>query len=179
MKQIVVNAACVLSLVFMAIAYSPNCATAQEQVSPSEPAQKPGSAWIVNCSTGGTGADLQCQMSQNLTESKSGQRVLTVTVRKETKDSGLAMLFVLPHGLFIPAGATFQIDQGEKKQVAIQTSDQNGAYAATPLTSDLLAALKAGTTLNVGMESVTRKPVTIPVTLAGFTAAADKLATVQ
>jgi invasion protein IalB len=35
--------------------------------------------------------------------------------------------------------------------------------------------MKSGTNLNIGMESVTRKPVTIPVSLAGFTAAVAKL----
>ncbi|WP_274608548.1 invasion associated locus B family protein [Mesorhizobium sp. 131-2-1] len=41
------------------------------------------------------------------------------------------------------------------------------------------AAMKAGTNLNIGMESVTRKPVTIPVSLAGFTAAIDKLEAIR
>jgi invasion protein IalB len=168
----VLRIACAFSL--LAISVIP--VRAEEKAVSKEPAAKPANAWVVNCSTGG-GAAMQCQMSQNLTEAKSGQRVLTVTVRKEAKE--LAMLLVLPHGLFIPAGATMQIDQGEKVQVAIQTSDQNGAYAATPLTPELLAALKAGTTLSVSMESVSRKPVTIPVSLAGFTAAAEKLISIQ
>jgi invasion protein IalB len=145
-------------------------------------AQKPADAnpWVVNCASGGQSTDLQCQISQNLTESKTGQRVLTVTVRKQAGDNaGLAMLLALPHGLFLPAGATYQIDSGAKATVAIQTSDQNGAYAAVPLTPELLTAMKAGTNLNIGMESVTRKPVTIPVTLAGFTAAIDKLQAIK
>lgn len=85
------------------------------------------------------------------------------------------MLLALPHGLFLPSGSSYQIDQGQKTTIAIQTSDQNGAYAATPLSADLLKAMKSGTNLNIGIESVTRKPVTIPVSLAGFTAAIDKL----
>ncbi|HEV2901425.1 MAG TPA: invasion associated locus B family protein [Pseudaminobacter sp.] len=85
----------------------------------------------------------------------------------------------LPHGLFIPAGASYQIDAGEKKSVAIQTSDQNGAYAAVPLDAALIAALKTGTNLNIGMESVTRKPVAIPLSLNGFTAAIDKLDAIE
>lgn len=149
-------------------------ATPGPAAAPAE-AQKPQNAWVVNCSTGATGTALECQMSQNLTESNTGQRVLTVTVRKNAADGGMAMLFALPHGLFLPAGASYRIDEGEKAQVAIQTSDQNGAYAAVPVDAKLIAALKAGTNLNVGMESVSRKEVVIPVTLSGFTAAIDKL----
>ena len=159
-------------------------ASAQETPKPAAPqaeapaAQKPANAWSVNC-TSGANAAMECQMSQNLTESKTGQRVLTVTIRKQAKDGSLAMLLALPHGLFIPAGATYQIDASEKKTVAIQTSDQNGAYAAVPLSSDLVKMLKTGTNLNIGMESVTRNAVTIPVSLNGFTAAIDKLAAVN
>jgi invasion protein IalB len=147
-----------------------------QETKPAEPKPADTNPWVVNCASGANSTDLQCQLSQNLTETKSGQRVLTVTIRKQDGDaSGLAMLLALPHGLFLPAGASYQIDSGAKATAPIQTSDQNGAYAAVPLTAAILAAMKVGTHLNIGMESVTRKPVTIPVSLAGFTAAIDKL----
>lgn len=160
-------------------------ATAQEAPKAEAPkaeapkADKPVNAWTVNCASGANGGALECQMSQNLTESKTGQRVLTVTIRKQPKDGAMAMLLALPHGLFIPSGASYQIDAGQKNTVAIQTSDQNGAYAAVPLNADLIGALKTGTNLNIGMESVTRSPVTIPVSLNGFTAAIDKLGAIN
>lgn len=138
----------------------------------------PANAWVLNCASGASGA-LECQMSQNLTEAKSGQRVLTVTIRKQPQDGALAMLLALPHGLYLPGGATYQIDQGPKNAVVIQTSDQNGAYAAVPLNDTLIAALKAGTAMNIGMESVTRSAVSIPLSLKGFTAAFDKLSAVN
>ncbi|TJX58444.1 MAG: invasion associated locus B family protein [Mesorhizobium sp.] len=155
---------------------------AQPQPARPQPAQsKPADAnpWAVNCSSGSANTELQCQLSQNLTEAKTGQRVLTVTVRRDNANGSLAMLLALPHGLFLPSGASYQVDQGQKTTIAIQTSDQNGAYAATPLPPDLVKAMKSGTNLNIGMESVTRKPVTIPVSLAGFTAALTKLETTK
>jgi invasion protein IalB len=140
-------------------------------------AAKPADAnpWVVNCASGSTGTELQCQVSQNLSEAKSGQRVLTVTVRRQENAAGFAMLLALPHGLFLPSGASYRIDSGKKSTVAIQTCDQNGAYAAMPLAPELVKAMRSGTTLNIDMESVTRKPVTIPVSLKGFGAAIDKL----
>ncbi|MES0201128.1 invasion associated locus B family protein [Mesorhizobium sp. M0011] len=151
------------------------------QPKPAESNAKPADAnpWAVNCSSGSATSELQCQVSQNLTEAKTGQRVLTVTVRRDNGNGSLAMLLALPHGLFLPSGASFQIDQGQKTTIAIQTSDQNGAYAATPLSADLIKAMKSGTNLNIGMESVTRKPVTIPVSLAGFTVAVAKLESIK
>ncbi|TGQ76531.1 invasion associated locus B family protein [Mesorhizobium sp. M8A.F.Ca.ET.207.01.1.1] len=150
---------------------------AQPQSAPPKPADA--NPWAVNCSSGSANAELQCQLSQNLTEAKTGQRVLTVTVRRDNANGSLAMLLALPHGLFLPSGASYQVDQGQKTTIAIQTSDQNGAYAATPLPPELVKAMKSGTNLNVGMESVTRKPVTIPVSLAGFTAALTKLESIK
>ncbi|MGX5831547.1 invasion associated locus B family protein [Mesorhizobium sp. 43Arga] len=152
-----------------------------KQSQPKEAEPKPADAnpWAVNCSSGSATGELQCQVSQNLTEAKTGQRVLTVTVRRDSANGSLAMLLALPHGLFLPSGASYQVDQGQKTVIAVQTSDQNGAYAATPLSPDLVKAMKSGTNLNIGMESVTRKPVTIPVSLAGFTAAIAKLETIK
>lgn len=63
--------------------------------------------------------------------------------------------------LFLPSGASYQIDQGQKT-----------------LPPDLVKAMKPGTNLNIGMESVTRKPVT-PVSLAGFSAALTKLESIK
>lgn len=140
-----------------------------------EAKQPEGAPWLVSCSSGGVSTDLECQVSQNLTESKTGQRVLTLTVRRQGEKGELALLLALPHGLFLPSGVSYQIDNGEKATAAVQTSDQNGAYAAVPLSPALLKALKTGTTLNIGMEAVTRKPLTIPVPLKGFTAAVDKM----
>ncbi|RUX17006.1 MAG: invasion associated locus B family protein [Mesorhizobium sp.] len=146
-----------------------------ENAKPAETKPPEANPWAVNCSSGSTGTELQCQVSQNLTEAKTGQRVLTVTVRRQQGAAGFAMLLALPHGLFLPSGTSYQIDSGKKATVAIQTSDQNGAYAAVPLAPELIKAMRSGTTLNIGMESVTRKPVTIPVSLKGFGAAIDKL----
>lgn len=150
-----------------------------EDAKPVEAKPADANPWAINCSSASSTAELQCQVSQNLTEAKTGQRVLTVTVRRDKGNGSLAMLLALPHGLFLPSGASYQIDQGQKTTVAIQTSDQNGAYAAAPLSPELVTAMKAGTNLNIGMESVTRKPVTIPVSLAGFTAAIDKLEAIK
>ncbi|PBB22776.1 invasion associated locus B family protein [Mesorhizobium sp. WSM4311] len=152
-----------------------------KQSQPKEAGPKPAdaNAWAVNCSSGSATNELQCQVSQTLTEAKTGQRVLTVTVRRDNANGSSAMLLALPHGLFLPSGVSYQVDQGQKIVIAIQTSDQNGAYAATPLSPELLKTMKSGTNLNISMESVTRKPVTIPVSLAGFTTAIAKLESIK
>lgn len=161
-------------LAFSMFCMSAAVAPAQDAAPAAAPAA-PQNAWVINCSTGAGSTALDCQMLQLLTDSKTGQRVLTVTIRKDAANGGMAMLIALPHGLFLPAGATYQIDAGKAVPVEIQTSDQNGSYAAAPMDAALIGALKAGTTLTIGMQSANRQPVVIPVSLAGFTAVIDKL----
>ena len=140
----------------------------------------PADPWVVSCLGAADASGLQCQASENLTELKTGQRVLTVTIRKESGDKGgYAMLLALPHGLFLPAGITYQVDAGPRSTAPVETSDRNGAYAAVPLSAGMIAAMKTGTKLDVGMESVTRKKVVIPVSLAGFRAAIGKLQAIR
>ena len=156
-----------------AVAAPADKATSADKAAPADP-------WMVNCTSAGTASDLRCQASQNLTEKKTGQRVLTVTVRKEGGEKdGYAMLFALPHGLFLPAGVSYRIDGGPEAKAAIQTSDRNGTYAVVAVSDALLTAMKAGTKMDVGMQSVSRKTVVIPVSLSGFTAAVDKLRTIR
>ena len=171
--------ASVLVLLMFCISAVAHAQDAAPVAAPGTAAAAPQNAWVINCSTGAGGTELDCQMSQLLTDTKTGQRVLTVTIRKDAAQGGMAMLVALPHGLYLPAGATYQIDAGKAVPVAIQTSDQNGSYAAAPMDATLIGALKAGTTLNIGMESVSRQPVVIPVSLAGFTAVIDKLETLK
>jgi invasion protein IalB len=149
---------------------------ARAQENPDKPAQPPAvNNWTINCGSTTDVNKLECQMSQTLTEAKTGQRVLTVTIRKQGADATRGMMLMLPHGIYLPAGTTYQVDQGEKAPAVIQTADQNGSYAAVPLTESLVEALKRGTALNVGMETANRAPITLPVSLTGFAATYDKL----
>jgi invasion protein IalB len=149
---------------------------AAAQENPDKPAQPPAvNSWTINCGSTTDVNKLECQMSQVLTESKTGQRVLTVTIRKAGADGVLGMILMLPHGIYLPSGATYQVDAGEKAPAAIQTADQNGSYASVPLNDTLVQALKRGTTLNVGMETANRQPITLPVSLTGFAVTYDKL----
>lgn len=132
-------------------------------------------AWVVTCSTSG-GGTLQCQMSQNLTRSKTDP-ALTVTIRRRTTANSpccsrcRTAFFCPPERL--------PDRQRRGKPVAIEQAMRTAPIPPIPMNLNLITALKARTNLNIGVGSVTRKPVSIPVTLAGFTAAIDQLATIK
>lgn len=144
------------------------------QENAAKPVQPAVNVWTITCASTNDASKLECQMIQNLSENKTGQRILAVTVRKDASGK-MGMVLTLPHGVYLPAGATYQVDEGEKSPAAIQTADQNGSYALVALTDPLVDQMRRGKTLNVGMETASRAPVTIPVTLAGFAVTYAKL----
>ena len=81
----------------------------------------------------------------------------------------------LPHGLFLPAGTTFQIDKGKVESLAIQTCDAKGCYAGAPVTKDMLATLQKAEKLIVTFQNLQKQTITVPMPLAGFGEAYQKL----
>ena len=81
----------------------------------------------------------------------------------------------LPLGLNLPAGAKLQVDEGKVSDLQIQTCEQRGCYANSPISPELLAAMKSGKQLKVSFQNLTKKIITIPMPLADFTAAYDKI----
>lgn len=135
-------------------------------------AAKPGSEapklpqWIVNCSNGNTQSAFLCAMQQTLFVTKTGQRVLSMTVEKRGKGYGATLL--LPHGINFANGVTWGIDDGEKSQVAITNADQNGSYASFDLSEDQISAMKKGSILRIATQPITGDNLNIELTLAGF-----------
>jgi invasion protein IalB len=131
--------------------------------------------WVVTCAPGTDAAKTTCQMTQILFVTETGQPLVSATIRPQAEDRRMGMLLALPHGLYFPPGLTIAIDHGEATNVAIQTSDQNGAYAAMPLTDDLITAMKLGRSLNIAMRFADGRDMVVPLTLKGFSAALEKL----
>ena len=134
------------------------------------PAANPGAPqenWTVNCA--GEGSDKSCTMIQNLVTDQK-QRLLTILLQADQKGDP-TLLYVLPHGLFLPAGVQVQIDGGSQQKLVIQTADQNGSYAGLPVTPALLDTLRKGSELKVTFLSAQQKGITVPVTLSGFSKA--------
>ncbi|MEM7299831.1 MAG: invasion associated locus B family protein [Pseudomonadota bacterium] len=140
----------------------------------------PESPWKLSCPRVNeqTGTPI-CVLSQTLKVAKSGQHLLTALVRvppeKDGKKQPAIMLFTLPHGLFFRAGVKLQIDSSKPFAIPYQSSDVRGAYAGLHLTNTILNALKMGSIMKVTVEASSRKPLTMNVSLKGFTAHFAKL----
>lgn len=141
-------------------------AVAQTEAPAKQPEAPKLPQWIVSCSNGNAEAAFRCAMQQTLFVSKTGQRVLAMTINKHAK--GYAATLLLPHGINFANGVTWGVDDGEKSQVAISNADQNGSYASFELSEAQIGSMKKGSILRVATQPLTGENLNIELTLAGF-----------
>lgn len=146
-----------------------------QETTPAAPPAPAGPPWVINCTTQNTGGVLVCVMSQVLIAKNTNQRVLAAEIFKDAKSGGYMLRLSLPHGLNLPEGVQMWIDEGARSKYVIGTADQNGSYAVLPLSTDLLAALKRGTILNVAVKANSGDEIILQLSLSGFTAAIEKV----
>ncbi len=112
-----------------------------------------------------------CSISQELRVIKTKQRLLSVLIRQTPQKNKHTILISLPHGLFLPAGTTLRIDKNKPIRIPVQTADANGSYAGGVLDPKFLGALNTGKSLKISFLNSKRQPITVPVSLQGFSKA--------
>jgi invasion protein IalB len=155
---------------------APPAAPAAPPAADTAPANAPASpGWAVRCSSVSRDAPLECAMEQNAVFSKTGQLVALVNIRVPSDTHTPVALVQLPLGLNLPAGAKLQVDDGKTVDLQIQTCETRGCFANSPIAPDLLAALKSGKQLKISFQNLAKEAIAIPMPLADFAAAYDKI----
>lgn len=152
---------------------TPPATPAAPDAAPANAAASPG--WAVRCTSASRDAPLECAMEQNAVFSKTGQLVALVNIRVPNDTHTPVALIQLPLGLNLPAGAKFQVDDGKTIDLQIQTCETRGCFANSPIAPDLLAALRSGKQLKISFQNLAKEAITIPMPLADFAAAYDKI----
>jgi len=140
---------------------------------PAGAAPQPG--WIARCTSASRNAPLECAIEQTAVLSQTGQLIVLVNIRVPSDTHAPVMLVQLPLGLNLPVGAKLQVDDGKVADVQIQTCEARGCYASTPIAPDLLTAMKSGKQMKVSFQNMGKETITIPMPLADFAAAYDKI----
>jgi invasion protein IalB len=133
----------------------------------SAPAAPP-PGWAVRCSSVSRDAPLECAIEQTAVLTKTGQLIVLVSIRVSGDTH-------TPIALNLPAGAKIQVDDGKTVDLQIQTCENRGCYTSTPITPELLTALKSGKQLKVSFQDMAKETIAIPIPLADFAAAYDKI----
>lgn len=144
------------------------------------PTEKTFQDWTLVCQKP-EGADKDvCVLVQQLVrkekEGEGQQRVMLVEVGYPPKGDQSLIIFTLPLGISLPQGVSLQVDEGEAKRFPIELCLRDGCRAVLPLGDELASSFKSGTQGKVTFQDPNRNPITLPVSLKGFTAGYKALA---
>lgn len=131
--------------------------------------------WIAACVAAGRAAPADCTLEQRLLLADSGELAAAVKIRVPDSPRQPAMVLHLPQGLFLPAGVNLRVDEGKAVNLQLQTCDGRGCYAGMVVTDELLGAMKAGSSLHLGVQNVQKQRFDIVLSLLGFTAGYEKI----
>lgn len=128
--------------------------------------------WTVSCQS--LKETSICVMRQDQSSTQTGQRVLTAELRNvEGKVEGVLLM---PFGLDLAKGAALKIDEVAGPNLAFSTCLPQGCLAPVSFEAKQVAALKAGTNINVTTTALSpSQPVAFKVSLKGFGAALDRI----
>lgn len=153
----------------------PHAPAAQPEPTPSPTNGPPPPAWVARCASASREAPLECAIEETAVLTKTGQLIVLVNIRVTSDTHSPIALVQLPLGLSLPAGARLQVDDSKPLDLQIETCENRGCYASTPVGPDLLAALKSGKQLKVSFQNLGKETITIPMPLADFASAYDKI----
>jgi invasion protein IalB len=146
----------------------------QADAAPANPAPaSPG--WAARCTSASRDAPLECAIEQTAILTKTGQLIVLVNIRVPSDTHTPVALVQLPLGINLPVGAKLQADDGKVVDMQIQTCENRGCYASTPLAPDVVAALRSGKQLKVSFQNLAKETISIPMPLTDFAAAYDKI----
>lgn len=157
---------------------APPAAAAQPAPAPTQPQAEgapPQPGWIAHCTSASRDAPLECAIEQNAVLTKTGQTIVLINIRIAPDTRTPVALLQLPLGINLPVGAKLQVDEGKTVDLQIQTCENRGCYASTPIAPDLLASLKSGKQLKVSFQNMAKETIAIPMPLGDFAAAYDKI----
>lgn len=148
---------------------------AAQQPAPAAEAAKPAEPqWLARCVSERRQGPMECSVEQSAVMAQTGQMVVQFTIRT-VPNAAPNVVAQLPLGLNIPVGVRLQVDDSKTADFQIQTCEARGCVIAAPLPADFLAAMKTGTQLKVMFQNLKHETLTIPMALAGFAAAYDKV----
>jgi invasion protein IalB len=131
--------------------------------------------WVARCTSASRDAPLECAIEQSAVLTKTGQLIVLINIRVPSDTHTPVAVIQLPLGLNLPVGAKLQVDDGKTSDLQIQTCEARGCYTNAPISPDLLAAMKSGKQLKLSFQNMAKETISIPLPLADFAAAYDKI----
>lgn len=132
-------------------------------------------SWATRCVSGGRADAPDCTVEQKVIVAQTRQLLAGLAVTVDHQDRKPAMMLQVPVGLYLPAGVTYQFDNGAAQKLPLQTCDQSGCYAGTPVSDDMLHELTTAQTMTVTFQGLNKQDIKVQVPIAGFATAYDRV----
>ncbi|MBT3534881.1 MAG: invasion associated locus B family protein [Rhodospirillaceae bacterium] len=127
--------------------------------------------WRLRCERKDDKSPENCFIMQIAKSTKEKRDVLRIGVRYPEPEKPAMVFLTLPLGVYLPTGLQLQIDDGEKLRIPMEICLPNGCHTRMALVGELLKNLKAGQLAQLVFHDSRQQQITVPVSLAGFTAA--------
>ncbi|MEL4073175.1 invasion associated locus B family protein [Ochrobactrum sp. GPK 3] len=129
--------------------------------------------WTVSCQTQ---KDVPiCAIRQEQSNPQNGQRVLTAELRNGASGK-VEGVILLPFGLDLAKGVSVKIDDTVGPNLTFSSCFPQGCLAPVSFDAKQIAAIKAGTNLNVTTTALSpSQPVAFKISLKGFGSALDRI----
>ena len=138
--------------------------------------QSTAAPWASQCASAARGATLECSMEQRLVLEGSGQFLARLVIKQHAPGQPPVMMLHVPLGVSLPAGLRLGVDDAANGiQLAYQTCDGSGCYAAEQIAEPVLAGLRAGKQLSLHFEDAAKRPIDLRFSLEGFAASYDSI----
>lgn len=130
--------------------------------------------WTVRCEAARESGAEVCYIVQNIILRETQERILNMAVGY-LADQRPTTVLTLPLGVSLPQGVAVAVDGAEEVRVQYQRCTPRGCVAALVLGDELLTRFKGGREARVTFHNGARRPVSVPVSLLGFTAGFESL----
>jgi len=133
--------------------------------------------WVVDCETTPDGKE-SCFISQTQTMQQQQQsgRLIKLSIGYIGPAGKPAMVAILPLGIWLPAGAAYQVEGQAQKPLTLQRCVAEGCIASAELDEATLGQMRKAKSLSVGLKAdAAGQTIVIPVSLKGFDAGLKSL----
>ena len=132
--------------------------------------------WGYKCDKSPDGKEELCFVFQNVTKKEGGQLVLGARVAYRKGQGDPLVVITVPLGSLLPPGAALVMEGVEPIKLPFFLCANEGCTTvATPLTPDMVTAMKKGDKAVVRVAAPNKQVVGLPLSLKGFTKALNSL----
>ena len=132
--------------------------------------------WGHKCDKSPDGKQELCYVFQNVTKKEGGQLVLGARIAYREGQGDPLVVVTVPLGSLLPPGAALVMEGIEPVKLAYFLCANEGCTTvATPLSPDMVTAMKKGTQAVVRVAAPNKQVVGLPLSLNGFSKALASL----